>query len=87
MTLKSTLDKWATDLSTKAAQNDTPLQESTDAFKAVTAYYLVQQKIDKKHPENEDELDDDGKPKFSFAQEVVNGSPGQRAQVRAGRNS
>lgn len=82
MTLKNTLDKWASDLSTKAAQKDTPLQESTDAFKAVTAYYTAQQKIAKNRPDNEDE--DGG---FSFADEVVNGSPGQREKVRARRNS
>ena len=82
MTLKSTLDKWAELLSTKAAQKDTPLQESTDAFKAVTAYYAAQQKSRKNQPE--DEGDSEG---FSFADEVVNGSPGQRAQVRARRNS
>jgi len=82
MTLKATLDKWATELSTKAAQKDTSLQESTDAFKAVTAYYAAQQKLRKNQPE--DEADSEG---FSFAEEVVNGSPGQRAQVRARRNS
>ena len=82
MTLKSTLDKWASELSTKAAQKDTSLQESTDAFKAVTAYYAAQQKLRKNQPE--DEADSEG---FSFADEVVNGSPGQRAQVRARRNS
>lgn len=72
-TLKATLDKWATDLSTKAAQKDTPLQESTDAFKAVTAYYAAQQKSAKNQPQDEDESGG-----FSFADEVVNGSPGQR---------
>lgn len=82
MTLKSILDDWAEKLSTKAAQKDTPLQESTDAFKAVTAYYAAQQKLRKNQPE--DEADSEG---FSFADEVVNGSPGQRAQVRARRNS
>ena len=82
MTLKSTLDKWASELSTKATQKDTSLQESTDAFKAVTAYYSAQQKNAKKHPESEDDTGE-----FSFADEVVNGSPGQRAQVRARRNS
>ena len=82
MTLKTTLDKWASELSTKAAQKDTPLQESTDAFKAVTAYYAAQQKSRKNQAD--DEPDSEG---FSFADEVVNGSPGQRAQVRARRNS
>ena len=87
MTLKSTLDKWADELSTKATLKTTTIQESTDAFKAVTAYYSAQQKIAKKHPDDEVELDEDGKPKFSFADEVVNGSPGQRAKIRASRDS
>ena len=41
MTLEKTLDKWASTLSDKAAEKDTPLQESIDAFKAVTAYYAA----------------------------------------------
>ena len=83
MTLKSTLDKWATDLSAKAADKDTTIQESTDAFKAVTSYYAATQKRGKKSAED-DEPPDGG---FTFNDEVVNGSPGQRAQVRARRNS
>ena len=82
MTLKTTLDKWASELATKAALKTTMIQESTDAFKAVTAYYGALQKSRKNQPE--DEGDSEG---FSFADEVVNGSPGQRAQVRARRNS
>lgn len=79
MTLKSTLDKWATDLSTKAAQSDTPLQESTDAFKAVTAYYAAQLKNRKNQPEDEGESGG-----FSFADEVVHGG---NPAVRTRRNS
>lgn len=84
MTLKITLDKLAKTLSDKAAEKNTPLQESIDAFKALTAYYAAQQKRSKNQPD--DEPDSEG---FSFAgnDEVVNGSPGQRAQVRARRNS
>ena len=84
MTLKQTLDQWAQKLATKAAQDATPLQESTDAFKAVTAYYAAQTKNAKKHPDDEDET---GGFSFERTDEVVNGSPGQRAQVRARRNS
>lgn len=84
MTLKTTLDKWATELSTKAAQSTTTIQESTDAFKVVTAYYAAQQKTRKNQP---DEEDDSGGFSFESGNEVVNGSPGQRAQVRARRNS
>ena len=82
MTLKAIMDKWAKELSTKAAQSTTTIQESTDAFKAVTAYYAAQQKLRKNQPD--EEADSEG---FSFADEVVNGSPGERAQVRARRNS
>ena len=82
MTLKQTLDKWAETLSTKATQKDTPLQESTDAFKAVTAYYAAQQKV-RKH-QADDEPVSEG---FSFAEEVVNGESRQHPQVRTRRNS
>ena len=83
MTLKQTLDKWADELSTKAAEKDTSLQESTDAFKAVTSYYAATQKRGKKATDDDDPPDGG----FTFNDEVVNGSPGQRAQVRARRNS
>ena len=84
MTLKQTLDKWAGELSVKAAQKDTPLQESTDAFKAVTAYYLGQQKNAKKHSDD----DESGEGGFNFAtsDEVVNGDRAN-PQVRTRRNS
>ena len=86
MTLKQTLDSWANKLATKAAQENTPLQESTDAFKAVTAYYAATQKRARKAGEDEDPPDSSG---FSFAQsgEVVNGEPGQRKAVHPRRNS
>ena len=81
MTLKSTLDKLAKTLSDKAAEKNTPLQESIDAFKALTAYYAAQQKNRKNR--DDDEPDSEG---FSFAgsDEVVNGG---NTQVRARRNS
>ena len=79
MTLKSTLDKWADELSTKATLKTTTIQESTDAFKAVTAYYAAQQKIRK------NQADDEPEPGgFSFADEVVHGG---NTQVRTRRNS
>jgi hypothetical protein len=84
MTLKQTLDKLASQLSDKAAKDNTPLQESIDAFKALTAYYAAQQKNRKNQAD--DEPDSQG---FSFAgsDEVVNGSPGQRKAVHPRRNS
>lgn len=82
MSIKQILDTWAKDLAQKA-QKATSLQESTDAFKAVSAYHAAQEKNAKKHPADED---DEGE--FSFASsEVVNGSPGQREKVRARRTS
>ena len=85
MTLKQTLDDWANKLATKAAEKDTPLQESTDAFKAVTSYYAAQQKLSLKSGKD-DEPETGG---FSFGQsdEVVNGSPGQHKTVHPRRNS
>ena len=83
MTLKKILDDWADTLSTKAAGKGTTIQESTDAFKAVTSYYAATQKRAKKSGDD-DEPPDGG---FTFNDEVVNGSPGQRAQVRTRRNS
>jgi cytochrome c553 len=81
MTLKSILNKWAEELAAKAAQKDTCLQESTDAFKAVTAYYAAQQKTRKNQAEDEPEPGG-----FSFADEVGNGER-QHPQVRTRRNS
>ena len=83
MSLKKILDDWATTLSTKATEKGTTLQESTDAFKAVTSYYAATQKRGKKVTDDDDPPDGG----FTFNDEVVNGSPGQRAQVRARRNS
>lgn len=77
MTLTQLLDKWAESLRDKAAQKDTSLQESTDAFKAVAAYHATQQKGRKKN--EDDESDSDG---FSFADEVVNGGNPKAATRR-----
>jgi len=84
MTLQKTLDQLAETLSKKAAEKTTPLQESIDAFKALTAYFAVQQKRGKRQPE-----DDEPTGGFSFADstEVVNGEPRQRATVHPRRNS
>ena len=82
MTLKQTLDQWAQKLATKAAQDATPLQESTDAFKAVTAYYAAKGKRARKQDEDEP---DSGEFTFAGSDEVIHGSRGQK--VRASRNS
>ena len=84
MTLKQILDDWAQNLSTKASGKDTPLQESTDAFKAVTAYYAAQQKDARKRPDDEDES---GGFSFAGSDEVISGPPGQRKAVHSRRNS
>lgn len=81
MNLKKSLDEWAVNLKQKAMQAATSLQESTDAFKAVTAYYAAQQKGRKKSVED-DETDASG---FSFADEGAHGGNGQKVPAR--RNS
>ena len=85
MTLKNILDDWAEKLCAKAAQNDTTIQESTDAFKAVTSFYAATQKRGKKSADDEDPSEPGG---FSFehGNEVVNGDR-QHPQVRTRRNS
>lgn len=80
--LKKTLDDWAEKLAKKAAETNTPLQDSTDAFKAVTSYYAARQKTAKK--QNDDDEEPGG---FSFTDEVIHGGTEQRASVRARRNS
>ena len=85
MTIRSDLDELANKLKDKASHKDTPLQESIDAFKALTAYYAARQKNAKKSGE-EDEPETGG---FTFAgsDEVVNGESGQRKAVHPRRNS
>lgn len=81
MTLQQTMDKWAQKLFAKAEKDATPLAESTDAFKAVTAYYAARQKLAKKTGEEDDDTDG-----FRFDQiEVPNG--GGSKKVRASRDS
>ena len=79
MTLKQTLDDWADKLAKKAADKDTTLQESTDAFKAVAGYFAATQKRGKKHDEEPEET---GGFSFDKQSEVANGDR-QRAKVRA----
>ena len=64
---KETLDKFADELYKKASEKSTSLQESTDAFKALTSYYSATHKA-RKTP---DEEPDEGG--FSFANEDANG--------------
>ena len=82
MTLQKTLDKWADTLQTKASHKDTPLQESIDAFKAVTAYYAARLKTAKKS--GDDEPEETGGFTFESGTETVNGGS---TKVRAGRSS
>ena len=82
--LKQTLDNLAKVLSDKVAKDDTSLQESIDAFRALTAYYAAQGKRVRK--QDDDEPDSDG---FTFAgsDEVVNGSNSRDQKIRTRRNS
>ena len=79
MTLKKTLAEWAETLRKKAEEKDTPLQESIDAFKAVTTYYVAEQKLRKKSGD-EDEPDDGG---FTFGEAGNGGS----SKIPSRRNS
>lgn len=81
MSLQKTLDAWAEKLSKKAADDKTPLQESIDAFKAVTAYFAAKQKTAKKTPDADDA---DGGFSFTASDEVIHG---RTPKIRAGRNS
>ena len=82
MSLQKTLDDWAQELSSKASEKDTPLQESVDAFKAVTAYYAARTKNAKKS--GDDESEEPGGFSFASGSEVINGAS---PKVRARRNS
>ena len=86
MSLKKILDDWAEKLSTKAAETDTSLQESTDAFKAVTAFYAATQKRGRK-PGEDDEPPEAGGFSFDHGNELVNGDHGQRKALHSRRNS
>ena len=68
MNLKAEMDKFAAVLIKKASEDNTPLVERIDAFKAVTAYYAAQQKNRK--GQSDEEPDPSG---FTFADEVVHG--------------
>ena len=82
MTLKKTLDELAKTLGDKVRQTDTSLQESIDAFKALTAYYAVERKQLKK--QDEDDPDSGG---FSFAGKDEVAHDSRTPQVRTRRNS
>lgn len=82
MTLKKTLDDMADTIRKKVAEKDTSLQESIDAFKALTAYYAVQQKTRKK--QDDDEPESEG---FNFANGIGEGQHGATPQVRTRRSS
>lgn len=84
MTFKVKLEQLVIAVIDKASEKNTPLQESIDALKAATAYYAATQKRPKKTDDSEQ--DEDG---FSFgaSSEAVDGSSGQRAKIRARRDS
>ena len=79
MTLQQSLAKWAETLRKKAEEKDTPLQESIDAFKAVTTYYVAEQRLRKKSGDDE-EPDDGG---FTFGEAGNGGS----SKIPSRRNS
>ena len=79
MNLKSEMDKFAQVLIAKASQDNTPLLERIDAFKAVTAYYAAQQK---KRKNQDEEEPDSGGFNFAGSDEVVNGSGNKAVHSR-----
>lgn len=84
MNLKQSLDKFAKSLIDKASKDDTPLSESTDAFKAVTAYYAAQQRSRKKSGDDDPPPDSD---EFSFANGVGGENGGSGSKISTRRNS
>jgi hypothetical protein len=84
MTLRSNLDDLAASVAEKAQKTETPLQDSTDALKALTALYTALEK-------NRGQSDDGNEDTPSFEhfskslQEPVNGSP--EIRDRRGRQS
>lgn len=81
MNLKKILDDFAEALAKKASKEATTLQESTDTFKALTAYYSAQQK--RRSKSEDDEPDDGG---FTFA-EGLGADGGKREKVHPRRSS
>ena len=74
MTLRKELDELASALAKRAAQNETPIAEATDALKAVTAYYGMLQK----HHKGGEPVDDE--PDFGDFAAAVHGE-GRAAAV------
>lgn len=84
MNFEKMLDELAQKLSDKAAEKLTPLQESIDAFKALTAYYAAKRKPAKKQ-EDEDPPEDGG---FTFGNNLGGSQhDGAGTKVRARRTS
>lgn len=81
MTFEKTMADLAKQIATKASHKDTPLQESIDAFKGLTAYYAA--RVKNRNKSVDDEVDDSGD--FNFEAEGQNG--GQHPKVPASRNS
>jgi len=83
MSLQKTMDDLAETLSAKVKEKNTPLQESIDAFKALTAYYAARTKNAKKS--GDDEPEEPGGFSFASGSEVVNGAGSEKVRTR--RNS
>jgi hypothetical protein len=68
-TLEKTLSDFALELATKARLRDTPLDQATDTFKALTAYRALELKGRK----GQEDTEDDHEPTMSDLQRQING--------------
>jgi hypothetical protein len=81
-TLEKTLSDFAQELATKARLKDTPLDQATDTFKALTAYRALELKGRKGR-----EDDDDGdEPTMSDLQRQINGGDNGRRKAAIHRS-
>lgn len=80
-TLEKTLSDFAQELATKARLKDTPLDQATDTFKALTTYRALELK-GRKGREDED----DGEPTMSDLQRQINGDHNGRGKAAIHRS-
>jgi hypothetical protein len=82
MTLRSELDKLATEIAKNASLDATSLTEKVDAIKALTPYYALTQKLKGK---SEDD-DEDGNTFEAFSDEIANAQEPRNGRTKAVRS-
>ena len=80
-TLEKTLSDFAQELAAKARLKDTPLDQATDTFKALTAYRALELKGKKSRDD-----EDDGEPTMSDLQRAINGDHNGRSKAAVHRS-